>query len=102
MTDHELHTSWRNAQEEKTLEYPEYLPSALGEFPSSSSLPFSLTDATFEADVASDPTIAEEVVEVEKLDDQSIVEQLKSTPGATGDQIRDYMLQIAKVPLLRP
>ncbi len=63
-----------------------------------------IPDEKFEADVKTDPTIAEDEKEatfvVSDADDSGEPEQQVMVAGATADPVKDYLKQIGKVPLL--
>jgi RNA polymerase primary sigma factor len=63
-----------------------------------------VSDEQFEADVANDPTLAEDEKEatfvVSTADETDEPEQQVLVAGATADPVKDYLKQIGKVPLL--
>jgi len=63
-----------------------------------------ISDAQFEKDVKTDPTIKEDEKEatfvVSDADDAGEPEQQVMVAGATADPVKDYLKQIGKVPLL--
>ncbi len=92
----------RKAAPVQTAEEIQAATTALG--PDGKKVLVDVPDEQFEADVANDPTIAEDEKQasfvVSAADETDEPEQQVTVAGATADPVKDYLKQIGKVPLL--